>query len=1497
MTSSKPLFTDQTSVDSLKLIDRLCVRFEKDWKQKGPVRLEDYLQEVPTPLRNLAFRELLALELDYRQAAGQLSTQATYLERYPEFASVIPLCFTRANSDPLANSQDHSTLSEHQGRGSITETLEKPSIPGYQVFENLGRGGMGVVYRARQLVPPRMVALKMLLPHAGLSRIYLERFRIEAEALARLQHPNIVQVFEVGESNGRPYFTMEYCAGQSLDRKIQDNCLKDCEAADLVRNLALAMEAAHQHQVIHRDLKPANVLLTGTGTPKIGDFGLARLQDRQITVTASDTVLGTPSYMAPEQVRGGSRDIGPACDIYALGAILYECLTGRPPFKGVNSLETLRLVQESEPGPPRKLNPFIPRDLEIICLKCLRKDPAQRYASAGALGTDLAAFLAGDHIQARPPSLVQKTRRVLGRYQTQVILLASLLVLVLGAAVGAVWHFTQMGVVQENEKGARQDAALSESRAYRLSYHDDMKKAALLIRQGQFADLGKLLDRHEPQQGREDLRDFFWYHARQFRCDDPLASQVFQAGSPIESLGYIANGDLFLVRRKHPGQERVILDPQSNRILDSQPTEVNRGFHLWVPLFCPSQDGKILAVASTDNTGTIVRLIDRNRGREMDSIPMPGPLIQLQIANDNQTLIAVTKGTAGRWDLRSKKQIGPLVTFPQNPRTIAISRRGDQFASLDETSSKVVHFWDMEDKAGNRELRFGQEVTCLEYSPDGSRAVVCEKNQTVFIIRCENQAVKTEWVFKDGSEMLDVAFSPDGKQLAVRFENGIRIFDLEEQRLKTVLRRPGSSSGLAYHPGGTILTRANQDGMVDHLPIPPVLPLDIQKPASILQCVARSSKGDLAALFPLKGPIQIIDVTTNALLRSLPSPGGRICEGYFMPGDRSLATLAIDDNAIRLVDATDGRLTAIYQAGPVSLRRFAVSPDGNLLVAADQDETLHFWDRRNGQKLRLPYSPGNVITCLAFAPDGKTLLVGNGNGKGIGMGDLGALDLRYEGELKVEVRNRILLDAEVNCIAFAPEGDRVVVGFNRGLEICELPKSGPLRKRPDLVPKDPYFKKNITKVELAPWGRDLIVVAGEQGTAFRVYDIASWVIRYEFRHMRWGQLIGESTWLPDGRILVATIYHQALLVDPKKGSFECVGSGPLTPVKSLAFFPNRPTLVTAGIKHGVEYRVDLMPPFIGWAFPPKTLTEDHSFRTGAASGLRFWDLPGFHEINTYFPHEECIDPPDRFAISPNGRFLAAGSIDGSIWVWNPLTGKKIDRLHLTDRTRSYVLYSELCSKVGPAKPEFHTETEGIKHLAFSPDARLLIALGNRGTVSLWNTENWERRHLTLHNPNLANWIGFTAEGLIALASGGQIQIIEPQTGERQKTLGSESDPPITACVCLPDERTLITAGPTANLMIWDYQAGISTTFGTDHAAAITALALHPQGKLIASADRAGTVKLWNLASRSEIGTLESNGKMISALAFSSDGEILAAGVDGGLEPGEVLLWRAPRILK
>jgi serine/threonine protein kinase len=393
---------------------------------------------------------------------------------------------------------------------------------GYEILGELGRGGMGVVYRARQAALNRTVALKMIRygPDAGSAAIV--RFQREAEAVARLHHPNVVQIYEVGEQDGQPYLALELVDGPSLGEKLADGPLLPRDAAELVAALARAVAHAHSRGVIHRDLKPTNVLLgmqsaecrmqnetsgqmpdgsfcilhSALYIPKITDFGLAKYAEGSQGVTMSGAVIGTPSYMAPEQTVGKPDQVGPAADVYALGAILYECLTGRPPFRAPTTLETMRQVVDNEPVAVRQFQPRVPRDLETVCHKCLRKEVSGRYASAADLAEDLARFLRGEPVRTRPSGPVERAWKWAQRKPAMAALIGLLAVLPLAAGLSLAVHVVQLNTEIRRSEEAAAEASRQQQRAdrnYRMA-RDTLIQMLDQLQGGDFSALPRLTE-------------------------------------------------------------------------------------------------------------------------------------------------------------------------------------------------------------------------------------------------------------------------------------------------------------------------------------------------------------------------------------------------------------------------------------------------------------------------------------------------------------------------------------------------------------------------------------------------------------------------------------------------------------------------------------------------------------------------------------------------------------------------------------------------------------------------------------------------------------------------------------------------------------------------------------------------------------------------------------------------------------------------------------------
>lgn len=515
----QPQNSFELSARQLQRIDKICNAFEQSFADGDSPRAEDFINDVDGDEKTVLLPELIRLEKHYRPDCSS----AEFSERFPH---VDHLWLKRLDEDD--------------------DAPQFPPIPGYFIIEELGRGGMGIVYLAADLDLHRQVALKMMHQSSNVSVEHRRRFLTEARAAARLQHPNLVQIYDSGEFEGHPYLVFELVDGGTLAEKIRVAPLTDTQSAELLETLSIALQFAHDRHIIHRDLKPSNILLGSDGAARISDFGLAKRLDDDASQTISGVVVGTPAYMAPEQATGLAEAASPAVDIYSLGAILYELLTGEPVFKAASVMETLELLRTQSPVPPGKIRKSIPRDLETICLKCLQREPERRYISAQVLAEELGRYQRGESIIARPVSSVERAGRWCLRHPLPASLAAALIAVVVISfiAISQQWNeavaqgnlaeenAAKFRVERDNALAARADAVANAAEAekqrriaeqHQAAAESHFKKAQAPIQQ--LIRLGTQLVR-QPQmesQGREALKkaNDFRQALLEEKSDDP----------------------------------------------------------------------------------------------------------------------------------------------------------------------------------------------------------------------------------------------------------------------------------------------------------------------------------------------------------------------------------------------------------------------------------------------------------------------------------------------------------------------------------------------------------------------------------------------------------------------------------------------------------------------------------------------------------------------------------------------------------------------------------------------------------------------------------------------------------------------------------------------------------------------------------------------------------------------------------------------------------------
>jgi predicted Ser/Thr protein kinase len=690
-------------------------------------------------------------------------------------------------------------------------TLRAPgSFPGYLLEEELGHGAMGFVYKAHQPALNRSVALKVIATHVD-NEVQRQRFRRETEAVARLQHPNIVQIYEVGENDGAPWFAMEFCSGGSLRRQMGEPHPADWSAR-LVATLARAVQHTHDHQILHRDLKPGNILLTEDGTVKLADFGLARMID-QTLLTATREVLGTPCYMSPEQAEPGEQEVSPAADIYALGAILYEALTGRPPFKGATTADTIHQLIYADPVSPRHLVPKVPRDLETICLKCLQKKPQRRYRSAGELADDLESWLAGKPIKARPMGRLERLGKWVSRHRLAAAVLGLMIVTDLAGVLAATlaWRRAEAGweqAVEESEQRRRKSAAEQQARIDRQLYLGRIALADRELREGNAKS--PRWARHQLKRCNPAQRGWEWHYLdRRLRGQEPRSWQAERGN--LSSVAFNRDGTV-LASGGVSGVVRL-WRPEDGKLLRELPGHRGPINHI-----CFSPDGKQIASAGQDRT---VLVHDTGSGKIVHTL------------------------TAGDQ---------PFMAVAYHP----LSGGALAGATFDRRNPGRVWLWDLATgKVAGSYRGHESRITALSWRPDGSRLLSCGHDHTVRILDAET--LQEVLVFERHAFPVAVAvFSPDSKQIASAAgrseaeepeEGQVLIWQAQTgDVLNKLVGHTRRTMALAFSNDGALLVSAGWDGAVklwDVLTGQEVLRLEVQSEG--IMGVAFSTNGRLAA--------------------------------------------------------------------------------------------------------------------------------------------------------------------------------------------------------------------------------------------------------------------------------------------------------------------------------------------------------------------------------------------------------------------------------------------------------------------------------------------------------------------------------------------------------------------------------------------------------------------------------------------------------------------------
>ena len=824
---------------------------------------------------------------------------------------------------------------------------------------------MGVIYRAKQLRLNRIVALKVLLHGPFASADFVRRFRNEAEIVAGLRHPNIVTVFETGEHNGSHFLALEFVEGQNFSELVRYRPLPARRAAAYVRTIAEAIEYAHQHGVLHRDLKPSNILLDELDQPRVTDFGLAKLTNHDTGLTATGQIMGSPNYMSPEQACGQFSDSTVQSDVYSLGAILYELLTGRPPFQGETLQAVLEQVATAEPVPPQRLNPGTPVDLQTICLKCLQKDPGRRYESSQSFADDLGRFLSNQPIWARPVPVIE--RLWLGcRRRPLLAAMSTALALAVGSGVaGVLW---QWRAAESHAQGELRQRLIAEKDAAetRLNlYAADVDVASQLIQAGNFGLARRTLARLRPWPGETDLRGFEWRYLWNLCHGDQLARLTGHARTV--SCAAFSPAGTFLATGSQDGTVKI-WDIFSHKLVKTLAVTSNA---VWSVGYTP--DGKKLVTGY--DSGVELWNVD---SWDVDK-SFPG---ELAVLSKTGTFLATAEsspfyfeaaGPVRLYNWRTGKLLrqfdspGRALALSDDGQLLAIAGKNSGIELRDTRSGKLLHEWPTTNS-----------VWALSFSPDDRKLLSTGWSSNVTVWPVDGHS-PPNFLAAGDLHVWSAVFSGDGTTLATTgSDQTVRLWDGLTLQPKSVLHGHGGEVWCAaFSPDGKILATGGKDQNVLLWAPTGLPPHDILPHDSDYRPLFSPDGKKLVTIDPLTGFSMLWNAEDHSILNARLADGGHVIG--FSPDGKFVATFDSDDWTLNFWPPTgtpaNNAVALEHASQQESFAFMGMSPEQAYFFAIDATGLIYVWNAGTGKLLHTMTGPAPRIRNAVLSPNGKRLMV------------------------------------------------------------------------------------------------------------------------------------------------------------------------------------------------------------------------------------------------------------------------------------------------------------------------------------------------------------------------------------------------------------------------------------------------------------------------------------------------------------------------------------------
>jgi WD40 repeat protein len=997
----------------LRTLVRLDIQHRR--RRQLRIRVEDYLTRF-TELNDddEVLLDLIHAEFHQLVSQGDPITIEAYGKRFPRLR---PMLSTLAPTPPLPDA----------GEGT------PPQVAGYEILGILGRGGMGVVWKARQMGLHRLVALKMIVGGQYAGSEERVRFLAEAEAVASLAHPGIVQVHAFGTHTSLsgeicPYLALEYCPGGSLADKLDGRPLPPAEASHLVEQIACAVQVAHEKGIIHRDLKPGNVLLTLDGQPKITDFGLAKRIEAGPGLTQSGAVVGTPSYMAPEQAKGQREQIASTTDVYSLGAILYECLTGRPPFVAATSYETIVQVLHDDPVPPRDLVGIIPPDLETICVKCLQKEPSRRYRSARELADDLGRWRRGEPIKARPVGWLERLSKWSRRHRAVAVLSAAfVLSLITGSIVATMFAFEahrQARLAYNEAERADTQAELAAEAAHEAEKKAEAEKQARLDEARQ---RGLAQRRQKEAEAARDLAETSAY-----RRSIALAHREYQQANP--RLARRLLNDCPPARRNWEWHylNRVL----QSQLLASDNVSERRRLAAFGPAgrYFAFRQRAVSTGKGPKKESLEVADIDFTRNISSMRFGAELPIVDYLFSPDESFLALATPGGILFWEIATNKK-GPAIRFPDKRLvSMAYTPDGKSLITLLEPGRgkgglpipilrQLQTPWEVKiyESASGKELggwqERGERVGRMHFCPDGQRLLLCSGADLAIwslaekcrLVRFAVPTMESRGIMSSDSglfrlftphntlwigETVYANWSPDGQRIVTGSDDGmLRIWDSKTGREEKSIRgHEGMVTGVCWGPDGKQIASVGTDNTVRVWDADSGWELRAYRGHDAFPYeISYSADGRRLVTADAGYNLILWDATVGPECTTCQPAHGEIIGLAFLPGGKELIQLIAppllspsSPSQLWLVNATTGlrskhSLFVGNQPGAFALNRdaslAAIGGRGDAKGSSPSQANVTLYDPKTLQSMRTLIQAGERVTSVAFHPDGKRLAV------------------------------------------------------------------------------------------------------------------------------------------------------------------------------------------------------------------------------------------------------------------------------------------------------------------------------------------------------------------------------------------------------------------------------------------------------------------------------------------------------------------------------------------